>query len=152
MIAAADIALYDQNDRLVLAVEVKNKLNASVEWAARLRRNIFAHGLLSDMAFFLLATPDRFFLWKDAGADLTLSEPTYIIDSRPILSPYFERAGVTADDISSNSLELIIVSWLSVLTFSAETMETLNGSTTWLTDSGLINAVAGGHLGGEVFA
>ena len=162
MVAATDISVYDKNGHLILAVEVKRKLNASVEWATRFRRNILVHGLLPDTKFFLLATPDRFFLWKDAGMDLLLREPTYVADPRAILSPYFERAGVTVDDISSYSLELIIVSWLSILTFSSETMahETMaheimtytNGSSPWLMESGLINAVAGGHLGGEVFA
>jgi len=56
--------------------------------------------------------PDQFYLWTDAEAQLDQSEPTYTIDARPILQPYLERVGVTAEKISSQSLELIVESWL----------------------------------------
>jgi hypothetical protein len=145
-----DLAAYNQDDELILIVEVKTKLDASKEWAAKLRRNIFAHGLLPHAKFFLLALPDRFYLWKDVGNNPTEIEPTYTIDARPILTPYFEQAGVTPDQISGVSFELIVASWLSELVYSGKMPEENGAGRNWLIESGLYNAVAGGRLAHEV--
>ena len=39
-----DLALYDHDGRLTAVAEVKNKQGTSREWAAKLRRNLLAHG------------------------------------------------------------------------------------------------------------
>lgn len=105
-----DLAVYNSNNQLVLVAEIKSKLNASPEWAARLLRNILAHGTFPKAPYFLVAFPDWFYLWTDADTRLDQNEPTYTIDARPILQPYFEQAGVSAEQISSQSLELIVAS------------------------------------------
>ncbi len=64
-----DLAVYDSQHQLVLVVEVKSIAGASPEWAARLRRNILAHGTFPNAPFFLVALPDRFYL---RNSDLTL--------------------------------------------------------------------------------
>ena len=145
-----DLAVYNHDDELVLIVEVKTKLDASREWATRLRRNILAHGILPSAKFFLLALPDRFYLWKDAGNNLAEIEPTYTIDARPILTPYFEQAGVAPDQISGVSFELIVSSWLSELVHSDKIPEGDGAVRNWLIESGLYNAVVGGRLAHEV--
>ena len=145
-----DLAVYNHDDELVLIVEVKTKLDASREWATRLRRNILAHGILPSAKFFLLALPDRFYLWKDAGNNLAEIEPTYTIDARPILAPYFEQAGVAPDQISGVSFELIVSSWLSELVHSDKVPEGDGAARNWLIESGLYNAVVGGRLAHEV--
>ena len=134
----------------MLAVETKTKLNASVEWAIGLRHNLLARGVLPDTKFFLIATPDRFFIWKNAEVNSTGDEPTQIIDSKLFLAPYFMRAGITSEDISGSSFELIIISWLSELLYSGITLEQVNGSYQELADSGLQEAIRGGHLSQEV--
>ena len=92
--------------------------------------------------------PDRFYLWKNTGSNHELLEPTYVIDARPILQPYFEQSGVTADHVSGQSLELIVASWLSEVMH--KTPDEVDVSQQWLLDSGLYNAVAGGSLDYEV--
>jgi len=89
-----DLALYDHDGRLTAVAEVKNKQGTSREWAAKLRRNLLAHGGHYKADFFLLVTPDRLYVWKDAGTAPTLVQPTYELDAQPIFAPYFERAGV----------------------------------------------------------
>ncbi len=89
----ADLALYDRDGQLTVAVEVKNKLGTSAEWAAKLRRNLLAHGGFYGGSFFLLVTPDRVYLWKGAGAEPDLSPPPYEIDATPLFASYFTRAG-----------------------------------------------------------
>jgi hypothetical protein len=143
-----DLAAYDQNNQLILAVEVKSKLNVPPEWAARLRRNILAHGTFPNAPYFLMAFPDRFYLWRNTVSNQEAIEPTYVVDARPILQPYFEQAGIRADLISGQSLELIIASWLNELIHKAS--DELDASQQWLVESGLHGAVFGGSLNPEV--
>jgi len=147
-----DLSVDNRNGQLALVVEVKRKTNVSPEWAAKLRRNIFAHGTFPKAPYFLMVFPDKFYLWTDAEAHLDQSEPTYTIDGRPILQPYFERAGVTADQISGQSLELIVASWLGEIIHSDKLPENLDASQRWLIDSGLYAALAKGKFEHEAAA
>lgn len=55
-------ATYDRDNQLVLLVEVKSKLGAPPEWAARLRRHLLAHGTCPNAQYFPMVFPDRFYL------------------------------------------------------------------------------------------
>ncbi|WP_017317328.1 hypothetical protein [Mastigocladopsis repens] len=102
-----DLLVDNRNGQLMLVVEVKTKRNASPEWAAQLRGNILAHETFPKAPYFLMVFPDRFYLWTDTDDQLEESQPDYIIDARPILQPYFQQAGVSDEQISSQSLELL---------------------------------------------
>ena len=143
-----DLTAYNRDSQLVLVVEVKSKLNATPKRTAQLRRDILAHGTFPNAPYFLMAFPDRFFLWKNAGSNHELLEPTYVIDAHPILQPYFEQSGVTAAQVSGQSLELIVASWLSEVIH--KTPDELDDAQQWLIDSGLYDAIAGGSLDREV--
>jgi hypothetical protein len=143
-----DLTAYNRDNQLVLVVEVKSKLDATPQWATQLRRNILAHGTFPDAPYFLMVFPDRFYLWKNSGSNHELIEPTYVIDARPILQPYFEQSGVTAVQVSGQSLELIVALWLNEVMH--KTPDELDASQQWLIDSGLYDAVAGGSLDREV--
>lgn len=145
-----DIAIYNRDNQLVVLVEVKTKLNASPEWAAQLRSNIFAHSTFSKAPYFLMAFPDRFYLWADAAEESEISDPTYTINAHPILDSYFEQAGVSANQIIGQSLELIVASWLGKIMHSP--LPELEQSQHWLIESGFYSAIAGGHFEREVFA
>jgi hypothetical protein len=143
-----DLTAYNRDNQLVLVVEVKSKLDATPQWAAQLRRNILAHGTFPDAPYFLMVFPDRFYLWKNPGSNHELIEPTYVIDARPILQSYFEQSDVTANQVSGQSLELIVALWLNEVMH--KTPDELDASQQWLIDSGLYDAVAGGSLDREV--
>ncbi len=145
-----DISVHSRNGQLVLVVEVKSKLNTSPEWAARLRRNILAHGTFPKASYFLMAFPDRFYLWTNAHLQLDQVLPTYTIDAFPILQPYFEQAGVTFGKISEQSFELIISSWLQEIVYAEKPLETVEQSQGWLINSGLYDALTGGKVDGTV--
>jgi hypothetical protein len=141
-----DIAAYDKNSQLVLIVEVKRKLGASSEWVAKLRRNILAHGYLPQTRFFLLATPDRFYLWKDAGASSEeVVQPSYEIDPTIILKPYSDRTGISVENMSEESLKLIIDAWLDEIMRSDNLPVRYEKTQVWLVESGLYDAIKGGH-------
>ncbi len=57
MSAGWDLTTYDRDNKLALVVEVKSKLDATVSWAAQLRRNILAHGTFPNAPYFLMAFP-----------------------------------------------------------------------------------------------
>lgn len=145
-----DIVVYDRDNHLVLVVEVKNKLNASAEWAAKLRHNIFAHSEFPNAPYFLMAFPDRFYLWTDQGTHPQNTAPSYTIDARPILQPYVEQSNLMLDQISGSSLDLIVASWLSRLMYSGTSPDELDPTQQWLVESGLYAAVANGRMGHEV--
>jgi len=147
-----DLSVDNRNGQLALVVEIKRKTNVSTEWAAKLRRNIFAHGTFPKAPYFLMVFPDKFYLWSNAEAYQDQSEPTYTIDASPILQPYFERAGVAADQISGASLELIIASWLGEIIHSNQLPENIDASQQWLIESGLYAALVGGKLEHEAAA
>jgi hypothetical protein len=147
-----DLSVDNRNGQLALVVEVKRKTNVSPEWAAKLRRNILAHGIFPKAPYFLMVFPDKFYLWSNAEAYQDQSEPTYTIDASPILQPYFERAGVTADQISGASLELVVTSWIGEIIHSNQLPENIDASQQWLIESGLYAALAGGKFEHEAAA
>jgi len=141
-----DLSVDNRNGQLALVVEVKRKINVSPAWVAKLRRNILAHGTFPKAPYFLMVFLDKFYLWSNTEACQEQSEPTYTIDASPILQPYFERAGVTSDQISGASLELIVTSWLGEIIHSDQLPENIDASQQWLIDSGLYAALVGGKL------
>lgn len=149
---SSDIIVYNQQELPVLAIEAKTKIDATVEWAIRLRRNLLAHGILPATDYFLIATPSQFFVWKNAGVDSERISPILVIDARPLLSSYFEQIDVRPGDISSSSFELIIRSWLAELIYAKLPNNQIDESIKWIVDSGLQDALDGGYLGEEVLA
>jgi len=148
-----DLAVYNKDGQLVLVVEVKGKLNASAQWASQLRSNILAHGVYPKAPYFLMVFPDKFYLWANVDAQLDISEPTYAVDARPILKPYLDQVGITqGQKINSQSLILIVSSWLSKIIYSEQPPGATDESERWLVDSGLYTALAGGNFGRSVSA
>jgi len=146
MNAQWDIEVYDRDVQLVLAVEVKSKVNASPKWASQLRRNILAHGIYPNPSYFLMAFPDQFFLWTKAATKMQNEEPDFVVDARPILQPYLRQVQTDLDRLSEQSLELIISSWLSQIIHQGTTSDQLVKSDQWLAESGLLDAISGGRL------
>ena len=142
----ADIVAFDRNGQLALIAEVKNKSGTSSEWAAKMRRNMFAHGLLPTAPFFLLALPDNFYLWKNTGRALEVIEPTHRVDPRPFLQPYYETSGLSPNDLTGRSFELIVTSWLNRVLRAKNPQDLSGRNQEWLISSGLFDKLAGGHL------
>ncbi len=149
-----DLLVNNRYNQPTLIIEVKSKLGTSPEWVAKLRRNILAHGILPSTPYFLIAFPDKFYLWKNNTEVnfINKREPDYTIDASPIIQPYFKRIGIQNNQIRENSLEMIITSWLNEVMYSEETIEELKDSQSWLIDSGLYSALTGGKINHEVKA
>ena len=152
MFPRADLALYNRDGQLIAVVEVKNKLGTSALWAAQLRRNILAHGGFQNVPYFLLMTPDRIYLWKDAGTDPVPTSPTYEKAAQGIFSPYFDKSAIEPSEVSSAAFELIVTAWLGNLVRTADKPEDLTSEVAWLVESGLLGAIQDGRLEYEVAA
>ena len=145
----ADMAIYDKTGQLVLVVEAKNKLDTSSIWAAKMRRNMMAHGLMPNASYFLLALPDRFYLWKDAGVVPERVTPDYEIDPRPFLHSHYNGTDISLNSLTGKSFELVISSWLNKLLQNDILPPELQGQD-WLVDSGLFEAIKLGRLAPQV--
>jgi hypothetical protein len=148
----ADILAFDKNGQLALVVEVKNKRGTSSDWAAEMRRNLFAHGLLPNAPYFLLALPDTFYLWKNTDNSSDPVEPTQKVNPQPFLQPYFGSSDTTSNDLTGRSFDLVVTSWLNQVIRAQNTQELVNENQDWLISSGLYNQLAGGHLALEAVA
>ena len=140
----ADLVAYDKDGQLVVVVEVKNKTGTSRQWSVQMRRNIYAHGFWPKTRYFLLVLPDRFYLWKNAPNTPEVVEPDYELDALVLLKPYYERSGLSPEDLSGAGFELLVASWLSELMQTGVALSADQQS--WLVDSGLLEAISGGRL------
>lgn len=142
----ADLVLYDLHGRLTAVVEVKSKMGTSNDWAAMTRRNILAHGDTGGADFFLLVTPDRLYVWKDAGIEPVPVLPTHYADTTTEFAPYFEGAGVSAKRISGQAFELVVGAWLGDVMRSARRADDNTDTQRTLAASGLETAVRDGRI------
>jgi hypothetical protein len=142
----ADILVFDRNGQLALIAEVKNKRGTSSEWAAKMRRNMYAHGLMPNVPFFLLALPDSFYLWHNTGRTLEVLEPTQKVDPQPFLRPFYEKTGIPADTLTEQSFEHIVTSWLNQVLTATIPQDLPQETQDWIISSGLFDRLAGGRM------
>ncbi len=141
-----DIALYARNGQLTVVVEIKNSLGTSRTWATQTRRNILAHGGSCDVIYFLIVTPDRLYLWKNAGTNPAQIPPTYEADMQLEFAPYFESAGLDPNHIRGHAFDLLVGAWLSDVTRSEKVTGESTNDRGWLTKSGFREAVKDGRI------
>ena len=146
MLQIADLVAYDAEGQITLVAEIKNRAGTSRAWATQMRRNLLAHGVMPHSRFFLLALPDRFYLWRDAGNAPEPVEPSYELDATPFLQPYYEEAQLSPDNVSGLSFELIVTSWLNELIWSGVPASVPEAQRKLLEDSGLLKALEGGSV------
>jgi hypothetical protein len=143
----ADIIGYSHDNRLVLVGEVKNKKNTSPNWATQLRRNILAHSHRPPSSdYFLVATPDRLYLWKSSGDSQPSDARPLAVDAKQIFSSYLESAGVAPETASSPAFELAVAAWLADLTQSGDMRAKLAAELPSLLDSGFLDAIKDGQI------
>lgn len=140
-----DLLGYDKNNQLVLITEIKKRLPATEEWATQLRRNILAHGFIPDTQYFLVVLPDRLYLWKNAGVTPELVKPDYSGDTSVLLGPYYLESGLSPEDVSGQTFEILVASLLRDLLTQAPD-ENTSDNWDWLYKSGLYHAIQGGRI------
>lgn len=129
-----------------MVVEVKSRGKTSDLWAAQFRRNLLAHGTLPAAPFFLIATLDRLYFWRQSSDTLTEEPPQFTLDANSELRPYFERFGQAQERVGGQTLALIVFSWLQDVADAAAPRAEQDPSRNWLAESGLRDALAGSRI------
>jgi hypothetical protein len=136
-----DFVAYDERGQALLLVEVKGSHETSELWATRFRRNMLAHGTLPPSRFFLIATRERMYFWRQDDPSPKEEPPQFTMDAAKELKPYFDKFGQTPEKTSGQALELIVFSWLNDLAGFGQSRATQDASLSWLSESGLLEAL-----------
>jgi hypothetical protein len=145
----ADIAVYSPDDRLLLVVEVKNRQEASAAWAAKLRRNLLIHHALPAAQYFLLALPDRLYLWKNASTP-SEAPPDFVASTGDVLREYLGGWVDRPERIAEESLQIALTSWLQDIAGSARNPSEESEADRMLIESGLYEPIRNGAVATEL--
>ena len=142
-----DVTLRNRYGDPLMIVDIRARLHTSPQWAAELRRNLLEREeFRRPTQFFMIATPDRLYLWKGPKTEAEVLLPDFVVDSRPLFLPYLQRSGLNPDRLSPPVFELVVISWLSDLVYVPQKSESLGTEQPWLTDSGFLEAAKNGSL------
>lgn len=141
-----DAAVYSPDQKIQLIAEVKAKRGATQEWATQMRRNLLVHQAIGFAPFFLLALPDHFYLWRDGSVVPDEKLPDYSAETEKLLSPYLNSAGLSLNNLSGQSFELVVIAWLRDLVHSRLSKDSVTPEQQWLIDSGLFQAIKDGSV------
>ncbi|HTS76220.1 MAG TPA: hypothetical protein VMG40_08455 [Bryobacteraceae bacterium] len=141
-----DFIAYDDVGRVILLGEVKSRVGTSGEWAARFRRNMLAHGILPSALFFLIATPERMYFWKQDHPGLTEEPPGFTVDATKEFRPYLEKLNQTRQAVGERALELMVFSWLKDIARTGSERVKHDPSMKWLAESGLIDSLGSARI------
>lgn len=139
--APIDFIAYDADGRVVLLAEAKSRRGTSETWAAKLRRNMLAHGVLPRSKYFLIATPERMYGWGQETLPVSEVQPQFTVDAHKALAPYFAKFNQDPASIGPQAFELLILTWLTDIARSAEYGAELDPSLRSLSESGLLSAL-----------
>ena len=140
----ADIVVFDKFGQIALLVEVKNKREKSEDWAIQLHRNIYAHDDMPMMPYFLLAMPDKFYLWKNAASE----KPDFTISPQVFLQQFYITTGIP-ENHSEIGFSFVISFWLNKITTGELSEKTIDSKYKWLITSGFLEKLNGGHITSE---
>lgn len=136
-----DFVAYKPHGKVVLLAEAKSRRGTSESWAAKLRRNMLSHGELPSAQFFLIATPDRIYGWRQEESPASDVPPQFLIDATKALRPYFSKLRQNPQDISPTAFELLIHTWLTDIAGSKIDKTEPDPALAPLIESGLISSL-----------
>lgn len=135
-----DFIAYNSDGTVVLLAEAKSRRGTSDTWAAKLRRNMLTDRALPKSEFFLIATPEKMYGWRQEDSTPNEVLPQFTIDAARALAPYFERFHQDPGNISPRGFELLLLTWLTDVARSGGKPE-LDPSLRELSESGLLSSL-----------
>jgi hypothetical protein len=126
-----DLVAYDRDGRVVLLAETKSRRGTSEGWATRLRRNMLAHGLLPWAKYFLMATPERMYPWKQEHHN-PAEPPEFTIDAAKVFLSYFQKLRQEPSEIGPEAFELLVLTWLTDVAQADDRKLKEDPSSAWL--------------------
>jgi hypothetical protein len=143
---AIDFVAYDRHGQVVLLGEAKSSRGTSEKWAAQFRRNLLSHRTLPYAPFFLIATPEHLYFWRQDRSAVADEMPNLTIDAKRELKSYFEKWKQSPETIGEQRLEFFVWSWLTDLAQSGHERAKQDASIRWLSESGLLDALEKGRV------
>ncbi|MGD1069933.1 MAG: hypothetical protein ABSB15_07320 [Bryobacteraceae bacterium] len=102
---------------------------------------MLSHGTLPDAPFFMIATPERLYFWKQDHADAPDAPPEFTIDATAEFKPYLDELERTSRTVSEQVLEIVVHSWLTDMARTGNARSKNGPPMRWLSDSGLIGSL-----------
>lgn len=134
-----DIVVTESSGRPVLLVEVKARRGVDREWAAKLRRNLQAHGTTPAAPYFMILTNEAAFLWLADGPDeLEVTLPDAEARTKDLL-------GRDLSEVDGRGLEFHVTSWLASLARGDSGVQS-EAARDFLVGTGLVAAMQGAHV------
>jgi len=141
-----DLVAYDHRGQALLLAIVKGAHDTSERWAAQYRRNLLSHDTLPAAPFFLIATPERMYFWRQQNQGPEEELPQFTLDPTNELKPYFERVGIAPEEARGEPWELIFYFWLNDIAENGQLRAKEDPSLRWLSESGLLEALRRGRI------
>lgn len=138
-ISEVDLAAYNRHGQPVVFVQTKSWMESTEDWAAQYRRNILSHDTLPHAPFFLIATPNRFYFWRQTADTERMQAPHFILEGTAELRPYFEQLGDTPDQVDRQTFEELVYFWLHDLCHFGLPDAHKDAAHYWLFESGLMD-------------
>jgi hypothetical protein len=141
-----DLIAYDDAGRVILIGEVKSKAGTSGQWAAQFRRNMLAHGVLPQALFFLIATPETMYFWRQDHPVAGDEPPEFTVDAAKEFGPYLDKVRSGSLTVGQEALEILVFSWLTDIARTGDERVKQDPSMKWLAESGLIDSLDKVHI------
>jgi len=141
-----DLIAYDRRGQALLLAIVKGAHDTSERWAAQYRGNLLSHDTLPAAPFFLIATPERMYFWRQRDGEPDGEMPQFTLDATREFKPYLDRLGFTAEKAWGEVLESIVFHWLNDIAERGQIRAKEEPSLRWLAESGLLEALRRGRI------
>jgi len=86
------------------------------------------------------------YFWRQEDTRPEEEPPQFTMDASRELKPYFERFKQTPEKTGGQALELILFSWLVDMAQSGQLRAKQDPSLTWLSESGLLEALRSARI------
>ena len=93
-----------------------------------------SHGMLPWSKYFLMATPERMYLWKQQQPNAAEAPPEFTIDAEKVFQPYFQKLHQEPSKIGPEAFELLVLTWLTDIARSGDHDLKEDASSAWLSE------------------
>jgi len=129
----------DRGGRVLLLAEARVRCQTTGDWAAQFRKNMLSRGTLPAAPYFLVATPDRMYFWRQDEGLAKDAPPHFTLDATRELRPYLDaKSRAEPEKIARSGFVLTILTWLKNLAESGPSRAAEDSSLQWLSESGLL--------------
>lgn len=132
-----DLVAYNRNKQMTLITEFKSATDMDTAWVTEYRNNLLTYANLPSVPFFLVAMPDKGYLWHHHNKENNIP-PTHIINLMPILKSH------SPQQLNKNNLEMLFTTWLFQRIH--QPIEQIPTDERWIIETGLYDAIKDGII------